>query len=188
MNSAESLKVMAYLKAMFPRQELGADTIAGYGDAFRAVPFLDAMVAARKHVATSTFFPSVAELLKLVAAARVDAPPVEVAWAEVIGAIRAYGRYREPVWSHPLVAAAVGSMGWLTFCNSENITIEHAQFTRVYNAYAQRETDQLQMSALVGGGGASRLPAGPTTAGDAVAALIGRTTLRLAAGEEKKES
>jgi hypothetical protein len=66
MTKPECIKLMAYLKAMYPRQEIADATVAGYADALRDVAMEDVMTAAQQHVRRSAFFPAVAELLALI--------------------------------------------------------------------------------------------------------------------------
>lgn len=64
------------------------------------------------------------------------------AWGEVRAAIRQYGEYQTPQFSHPRIAKMVECLGWRTLCLSENIEIERAHFLKGYDQLAGREREQ----------------------------------------------
>lgn len=81
-------------------------------------------------------------------AARVTDPGVpdaDEAWAEVIRKVRSCGHWGSPEWSHPLVAQAVGTIGWLDICAAEEGGVVRAHFLRVYEAIHRRRRDELTM-------------------------------------------
>lgn len=91
---------------------------------------------ALRHVATSPFFPSLAELTRDIGVD--DVPDPELAYAEVADQIRRVGRHGVPTWSHPVVGAAVQAVGWRTLCDTETPGVERAHFLRIYEALRQR--------------------------------------------------
>lgn len=152
MMESEALKVVAYLKAMWPRQDLPDPTIAGYCEALRALPFDQVMQSARKLVATSKFFPSVAELLAPIADAAVAMEPAEQAWGVVTRAISSVGRYRTPMFDNPAITAAVDDIGWEVLCNMTDDTVNtaRAHFMRIYGSYRDTELDAAKSAPLLG--------------------------------------
>lgn len=160
MTESEGRKLMAYLKVMLPQQPIGDDTVTGYCQALRRVSFESAMQAAEHHIATSKFFPTVAELLKPIAEATVGSEPAEQAWLEVKRAISRWGRYQPWQFDNPITTAAVEALGKESLCNAdETLVAERAHFFRVYESYRQRELEGVRVAAVTGREYHSQLPA-----------------------------
>jgi hypothetical protein len=107
-------------------------------------------LAMLRHVATSRFFPMICDIRAAVAALRV--PPVDLAaaWEEVQKGVRYGGRNKEPQWSHPLIASAVDSMGWHSFCDmtNEQLPTVRAQFAKMLAARTETRTKEANTGAL----------------------------------------
>jgi len=109
-------------------------------------PTLEAAVI--QHVASSKWFPTIAELrqcaMELVAPQRMTAME---AWGVVLDAMKTGGArilpggngYYPPEWADPIIAKVVVSMGWIELCQSDNQEADRAHFMRAYDAIAQRE-------------------------------------------------
>lgn len=149
MTLPEASKLMAYLAAMY-RERVPDETVAGWADALRTVPFERAMVAARKHVATSAFFPKVAEIIKPIAEVEVGLDDGEQQWLEVRRAISRWGRYRGWEFSNPITARVVEAIGKDDLCNSENLAVERAHFMRIYGSYHRSELEAAKHAPLMG--------------------------------------
>jgi len=97
--------------------------------------------AVLQHVATSKWFPTVAELRE--AAADIVNPNHRMtameAWGEVTRQIRAIGSYEEPKFTNPLIYRLVGDMGWANLCMSEMPGADRARFIDAYNALVARD-------------------------------------------------
>jgi len=97
--------------------------------------------AALQHVATSKWFPTVAELRE--AATDIASPDHRMtameAWGEVARQIRSIGSYGRPEFSNPLVRRLVDDMGWLNLCTGEMPGADRARFIDGYNALLTRE-------------------------------------------------
>lgn len=160
MTESEGLKVMTYLRLALPRQEIAEGTVAVYCDALRTVPYEAVMAAARTHVATSSFFPTIAELLKPIAEATVGSEPAEQAWLEVKRAISRWGRYQPWQFANPITTAAVEALGKESLCSAdETLVAERAHFMRIYESYRQRELEGVRVAAVTGREYRSSLPA-----------------------------
>lgn len=150
MTEPQAMKLIAYLKAAFPKQEIREDTFMVYVEAL--LP-LDADVAARavrRHTAMSAFWPAISELLGAVAQERVAVEPAEQAWGSVTRAISAWGRYRDWKFTNPITQVAVDAITKDVICNSENLGIERAHFLRIYASYRDAELSAARASSMLG--------------------------------------
>ena len=100
--------------------------------------------AALQHVATSKWFPTVAELRE--AAANIVNPDHHMtameAWGEVVAQIRSVGSYGRPQFSNPLIHKMVSDMGWNNLCTSEMPGADRARFIDGYKALVVRQTHE----------------------------------------------
>lgn len=149
MTDTEADKLIAILKAGYPRQAVTQETVLLYTEMLRDLDGRDALRAVREHIASSPYFPAISEIRSKVARARVDAQPAELAWEGVLAAVSRDGRYKQPKLP-PVSAAAVDAVGWEAICNSELIGVERAAFIRAYNAVMERELREANVGALEG--------------------------------------
>jgi len=100
--------------------------------------------AALQHVATSKWFPTVAELRE--AATDIASPDHRMtameAWGEVAHQVRDIGSYGKPEFSNPLIRRLVDDMGWLNLCHSEMPGADRARFIEGYKALVSRERQE----------------------------------------------
>lgn len=132
-----------------------------------------------RHIATSEFFPTVAELRRIVAESTVGRRRSGLdAWGDVKAAISRDGRYRTPRFADPLVARAVDAIGWVAICDSEDEMVERAHFARAYDAMAVHAAEDATVATLPG----VAKPALPGGAAPAAAMLVGDLAKRLTGG------
>ena len=97
--------------------------------------------ATLQHVATSKWFPTVAELRE--AATDIMSPSHRTtameAWGEVARQIRSVGSYGRPEFSSSLIRRLVDDMGWLNLCMSEMPGADRARFIEGYKALVSRD-------------------------------------------------
>lgn len=134
MTKQEAMKLVALLKAGWPRQELGAETISLYADMLKDIPLAEAQAAVQRIVQTSKWFPTIAEIREQVAEARCALDPPELAWGEVQRAISSVGAYHQPLFDNPAIQRAVNAMGWRQICLDENLAATRARFVDAYKA------------------------------------------------------
>ena len=142
MTSSEALKLVSVLKAAYPRQEMGEDTIEVYVSFLSDLNYREADQAVRGVITTSRFFPTIAEIREQVAEAYVELPSVAEAVAMVAN------RYRlsdAEVDANPLPAEVLKAYrtvgGEWAFRTSTNPTTLHAQFR---DLYAQMRADKIR--------------------------------------------
>lgn len=90
------------------------------------------------------FLPTISELRSVVAESRCSLPDADVAWGEVLRAIRRVGRYRIPSWSSQAVADAVEAIGWQALCDTANQDVTRAHFARAYTSTRRRAIEAEQ--------------------------------------------
>jgi len=100
-------------------------------------------LAIQKIIATSKYFPTVAEVRETIAEIStgyvIDGG---AAWGEVISAIRNYGQYRETKALESMsemTRTVVQRMGWHNLCMSEDMEIDRAHFLKIYQAEEKRQ-------------------------------------------------
>ena len=135
MNKGEAMKLLATLRAAWPRQEVGQDTAAVYAAMLADLPLEEAKAAVQLLVQTSRFFPTIAEIREKVAEARCgDLTAPELAWGEVQEAIGRVGSYHRPLFANPAIQRAVDAIGWRAICLDENLSATRARFLDAYKA------------------------------------------------------
>lgn len=100
-------------------------------------------LAIQKMIATSKYFPTVAEVREAISEIStgyvIDGG---AAWGEVIAAIRNYGQYREIQALESMsdiTRTVVQRIGWRDLCISEDIEINRAHFLKIYQAEEKRQ-------------------------------------------------
>lgn len=170
MDRREWAGIAALLKRAYPHTPLQAGTLDVYWQALAAYPADAVEAVVREHIATSKFFPAVAELvqpLRQAAAGPVLTP--EAAWEEVMAAVRRYSVYApHPPWSHPAIARAVLAVGgYESICaaTAAETAALRAHFYRHIQAHLDREAQERQQApvraALAAAQPAQALPAPP---------------------------
>ena len=135
-----------------------AQTFLVYERLLTDIPPAILEAAVVQHVASSKWFPTIAELRQgaqaLVAPQRTTAME---AWGKVLDAMKSGGArmlpggngYYPPEWDDPLIARVVTSMGWIELCQSDNMEADRAHFMRAYDTLAQRESADAMMLPMV---------------------------------------
>lgn len=104
-----------------------------------------------RHIATSQFFPTVAEIRAIVAESTHGRRRAGLdAWGDVKAAISRDGRYRTPTFADPIVARVVEAIGWLAICDSEDEMVTRAHFGRAYDALAEGAAEDRAVASLPG--------------------------------------
>jgi hypothetical protein len=135
-------KIVFMIVLAYPRQAVSKETIELYK---KFLADLDPDIleqAAKAHIATSQWFPTIAELRSgatqiLSAAAKL--PSAAEAWGEVVEQMKLTGSYKRPTFSSPVIAKLVDSFGWQELCMSENAISDRARFIDAYDVMVKRE-------------------------------------------------
>ena len=106
-------------------------------------------MAMEKLVKTSTFYPSLSEIIGTIksiesTATGIRTKTVDEAWAEVFSEIRRCSIYREPVFSSQEIADTVKNLGWSTLVNmpSSSISVVRSQFEKYYVLALRRREER----------------------------------------------
>lgn len=147
MNRKEIINLLGIATANFPNMQERdmKPTAILWEKSLSDIPYDIAEKALIKVLATSKFFPTIAEIRE--AAADITQPrtmdAIE-AWGLVIKAIRRYGSHRESeaIASLPEdVAQMVKRFGWRELCLNENPDTLRAQFRMAWETQSKREND-----------------------------------------------
>lgn len=137
-----TIEALMLLATAYPHApELSDETTQLYVRMLADIPPPVLEVAVAQHVASSKFFPTVAELREQAVALASEAgsaPSAAEAWGEVVRAVGSVGYYGKPEFSHPRVSRAVECVGWQAICLSETPGVERAHFLRVYEQLDER--------------------------------------------------
>ena len=151
MNIDQTEKLLMFLGSAYPKLIEGdakdmVDRTKVWCLVMGDIDYDEAKAAAVKYIRSNHYAPTPADIINLVKAARADVPTAEEAWAEVL---RNLNPYRTPQWSHQLIQDAVRTMGFLQLCNSENPSIDRAQFIKIYNNLRDRQHDRQENEVVV---------------------------------------
>lgn len=144
------MRVVGLLAENYPRDEITPGRLAIFCAFLADVDEQRAALAVAEWVATQRYFPAVCDFRELLGRLSGDlAPDVDLAWAEVAGAVKACGAYRDPpVWSHRAIGEAVRAIGWRALCLSEHGDTTRAHFQRFYDASSKRATRASQTAGV----------------------------------------
>jgi len=144
MTKKEVSTLLAWAAANFPgmQEKDLRPTAALWEKMLSDMPYSLAESALMKIIATSKFFPTVAEIRQAAEQLKGESlPSADQAWLEVMEAIKSVGSYGIPVFSHEAIKNAVSTIGWTNICRSENIGVERGHFLKVYEAIRCRHED-----------------------------------------------
>lgn len=125
-------EVVAALAAMNPSKQFGPATVRVYVAALRPVPLNELRDAVWEMVKTKVFPPTVAEVLALVAARRLNLPEPFAAWEQVAQAA-SNGAMRQLPEAVLRAANAIG--GSWAIRNTDNTVALRGQFLKAYDEF-----------------------------------------------------
>lgn len=143
-------EVLAVLVSAYPNVKLAPATVSVYERILSEIPVEALEAATLQHIASSRFFPTVAELRE--AALELAAPSFqhltpEEAWGVVRLAFGKFGQYRTPKFDDPLILKAVNQLGWVELCQSDNQVADRAHFMKIYQSLLEREQEDARLVA-----------------------------------------
>lgn len=160
MNKRETVELFAVASAAYPRlQEIAPDlmqaTINLWASMLADLSKELALAALQRHISTSRFPPTIAELREQAAAiVPTDLPLAEAAWGEVLKQMQKVGYMGTPEWSHPLIGQAVDRLwgNWKRACESsmiETAGVDRAQFCRMFETLSKRHREDRLLPPVV---------------------------------------
>lgn len=143
----EITKLMAIMSVAFPGKDLPKATIKLYAEVLKDLPEDVLEAASNELIASSNFFPTVAEWrgksIDLMIGKH-NIPTAAEAWEEAIDHCR-HGRYTD--YSHPLIEKASMSIGveyWRTMTIDQEMATR-AHFMKIYESQLIRELENIKM-------------------------------------------
>jgi hypothetical protein len=147
-----TIDCLIMLQAAYPRLDLGPQTIQVYQLSLADIEPRLLQAAVLKHISTSKWLPTIADLrqgvteLVLEAEGQLTAPE---AWGLVMREVRLVGHWREPTLPASVRQAVEAIGGWRQICFSENITADRARFLEAYSLISKRKAQKLQQMPAV---------------------------------------
>lgn len=134
MKPSEAAKAVGVLQAAYPSARWSNETVQVYESLLVDLDFDLVTKAIARHICTSKFLPTIAEIRD--AAADVALGPTRNgvdAWGDVGMAIRRVGSYGMPKFEDPIVAECVRIMGWRNLCLGDSPeAADRARFCELY--------------------------------------------------------
>lgn len=161
MTQEECAKLLAQAMLAYPNwlKDVGetrmAAMVATWHRMLADIDYQLADAALAKHIATSQYPPTIAELrsaaLSLLPS---EFPDPDEAWAEVVHHLQRTGYMRTPEWSHPVIGKCVTAMwgSWANACASvmtDTLGVDRAQFIRMYQTLTKREREAALLPAPI---------------------------------------
>lgn len=175
MTPSAALKLVAKLKAAFPRANVGPDTLQVYAESLLDIDQGVAEDATLGLIATSRFFPTIAEIRERVAVSQTQLDDAGTAWRNVLRVVSRWGRYNQTAAMgalDPLTAHAAQSVGWIAICNSTG-PAERAHFLRVYDVQRARVLEGTQSLPMLEAARERRALKGGECVAETVRRLVG---------------
>lgn len=177
MTDTEAAKLVTIAVAACPTQggKMGdkqiRDMAAAWFMLLEDISYADGSAALKRWLATSHWLPAPSQLRAIVAEAKHGRRrPGADAWGDVLSEVGRTGRYRQPVFTDPVVARCVDALGWVRLCDSENAIADRARFVELYDRLAAADAEDRSVASLPGVARPALLPArtGPTSLGAAI--------------------
>lgn len=152
MTSIEAAKIIATLIAAYPRVDISEETTKLYAKFLQDLDYHQVQAAVVKHIATSPYFPTIAELRQAAVDVIPDSniPLPGEAWAEVTKHMRDVGYTGKPTFSHPLIEKTIQAMGgWIALCQSEDGMVDRAHFMKIYESYRNRHVEEVKTAPVM---------------------------------------
>lgn len=149
MNKMQAVKILSPLICAYPNTKITEETIQVYAVALSELTEKSLTAAVLKCMRTSTFFPSIAEIMKAAddmndVAAGTKAKSPDESWNEVQRQMEEAFVYKKPVFSTPEIELAALSMGWIGLCETpvNQIGVARAQFLKLYDSVLNRKKEE----------------------------------------------
>jgi hypothetical protein len=153
MDRKEFATFAAALRTFYPKEQLlpNQQAMELWYKQLEDIPYHIAETALQKWVATNKWSPSIAEIREAVTdISKERIPDWSEAWENVLKAVRTYGSYQPVEALESLderTRACVRRIGFRNICMSENISVERANFRRIYEATAERDAQEMALPA-----------------------------------------
>jgi hypothetical protein len=142
-------KMLATFLAAYPQTKMNPSGLVLYSKTLKCFSLPEIEAAMTKLLATSKFFPSIAEIIDEIKTVREVAnddrePTAAEAWGEVAGFAKEFGIYSPWPYSRTEIKEAVRQFGGRTelcLIELDNLGTARAQFMRIYNSIIAKNHD-----------------------------------------------
>lgn len=147
MTKSEWAKIADAIKTYYPRDNMfpNVASIQLWYEEFKDYAYEDVVAALRRHVNTSKWCPTIAELKSAIVMNVAGSKDWGKAWDECVRAIKKYGYYREEEALEqmaPITRQVVKRLGYKELCRSENQSNDRANFRMIFEQVANNEYER----------------------------------------------
>lgn len=147
MNTHEFQKIADAIKTYYPRENPfpNMEAMQLWYEEFKELSYEDVVKGLRRHVNTSKWCPTIAELKEAIVTNTAGEKDWGAAWNECMDAIHKYGMYQEAEALKsmaPTTRIIVERVGYKELCRSENQTADRANFRMVFNEVINNEYEK----------------------------------------------
>lgn len=136
MTPAQASSILALLSGAYPHIQVTRETVEAYRLCLADMDAGMVRDAVKEHIATSKFWPSIAEIRERAARGRVNAPLPDEAFAQIR---RAADATSERHLIHPIALDALEDIGgWWPIMRGDDMTVLRGQFVRAYQGRLDR--------------------------------------------------
>lgn len=171
MNKQEFMKIASAINTYYPKEKPfpNAATAELWYQEFKDLAYEDVVAGLRRHVNTSRWCPTIAELKAAIVTNTAGASDWGASWDECLRAISRFGQYREAEALEsmtPVTREVVKRIGFRELCISENQMQDRANFRMIFEQVTNNEKDVAALPASLReqiaqlGGGALQLEGG----------------------------
>lgn len=150
MTKREFSMIASALRTYYPKENIlpNEPAMQLWYDLLQDIPYDVLQIALKQWVVTNKWSPSVSELRQAAIAICEKDNPHDwgEAWQKVLKAISKYGSYQEAealASFDDLTADCVRNIGWRTLCFSEEISVERANFRKLYEIKTERHKEMV---------------------------------------------
>ena len=147
MNKKEFSKIAAAINTYYPREKPFPNNEAAqlWFEEFKDYSYEDVVCALRRHVNTSKWCPTIAELKEAIVLNVAGSKDWGESWNECLRVISKYGQYQEEealANMTPITRLVVKRIGYKELCRSEDKTLDRANFRKIYEQVTNNEYER----------------------------------------------
>lgn len=148
MNKKEFATIVAFLEGVYKDFHISGNKVSMemWFECLRDLDYSATQAGLKKHIMTSKWQPTIAEIRKSVA--DITNPAIlsnTEAWGEVTKAIKKFGSWDQDRALNSLsthTRTTVESFGWDRLCGAENVDVVRGQFLKMYDSFTIREKEK----------------------------------------------
>lgn len=152
MNQSEFAKIASAINTYYPREKPFPNKEAAqlWYEEFKECSYKDVSNALRRHVNTSKWCPTIAELKGAMVTNVAGERDWGESWNECLNAISKYGQYREQEALDsmtPITRLVISRIGYKELCRSEDINLDRANYRKIYAQVTDNEYEKAALPA-----------------------------------------